>query len=272
MLLTRSPALRRQPASTDPAGPSSQPISGEARLIASFDVDPGTKRPWNLNQLTKEIVAALTASELAYVRILGVYPTKPNEDDPQGSAYQRADTVRRALIQWIGPRKFSEDRFDVAFADGKMGDPQVQVMIAYKPRVLSEPKTPLPPLPPPKPSPIPTTTPGAPAPPSLIPSPAYPGQASNAFSAFLETPMGKKFKDAALVELKRVWTKTSLGEKIVILAHLLTTLGIATYGIAKMSPSGQKGILDLVVGDQDKCLQTPLTEKAFPGLPITIPF
>ena len=266
------PALRRQQASTGPTGSPAQPIAGEARVIASFDVDPGTKRPWNLNQLTKDIVQALTASELAYVTILGVYPTKANEDDPQGSAYQRADTVRRGLIQWIGPHKFSEDRFDVGFASGKIGDPQVQVMIAYKPQVLSEPKTPLPSQTPLKPSPSPTATPAAPAPPSLIPSQTYPGQASDAFSAFVATPMGKKFKDAALVELKRVWTKTSLGEKIAILVNVLTTLGVATYGLAKMSPSEQKGILSLIIGDQDVAGQIPLPAKAFPLLPITIPF
>jgi Domain of unknown function (DUF4157) len=270
--VTKAPTLRRQSASTSPAGSSSPTASGEARFIASFDVDPGTKRPWNLNQLTKEIVSALTASELAYVRILGVYPTKANEDDPPGNAYQRADTVRRALIQWIGPGKFSEDRFDVAFASGQIGDPQIQVMIAYKPRVLSDPKTPLPAQPAPKPAPAPTVTPTTSAPPSLIPSQTYPGQATNAFSAFLETPIGKKFKDAALVELNRVWTKTSLGEKIVILVHLLTTLGVATYGLAKMSPSEQKGILDLIVRDQDVSGQIPLPAKQFPLLPLTIPF
>ena len=266
------PALQRQQASTDRAGLSSQPVPGEARLIASFDVDPGTKRPWNLNQLTKAIVDALSASELAYVRILGVYPTKTNEDDPQDKAYQRADLVRRALIQWIGPQKFSEDRFDIAFADGRIGDPQVQVMIAYKGRVLSDPRTPLPTQTPPKPLPSSTLSPAAPAPPSLIPSKPYPGRGSEVFSAFLETPMGKTFKDAALVELKRVWKKTSTGEKIVILVHLLATLGAATYGLATMSPPQQKGILDLIVGDEDKFLQTPLPQKAFPGLPIKIPF
>lgn len=266
------PVLQRQQASTGLAGSSSQPGSGEARLIASFDVDPGTKRPWNLNQLTKAIVDALLASELAYVRILGVYPTKTNEDDPQGEAYGRADLVRRALIQWIGPKKFSEDRFDVAFASGSIGDPQVQVEIAYKGRVLSEPRTPLPTPAPPKLPPSSTLSPTAPAPQSLIPSQPYPGQASNVFSAFLETPMGKRFKDAALVELKRVWKKTSTGEKVAILVHLLAILGAATYGLATMSPSQQKGILDVIVGDEDKFLQAPLPEKELPGLPISIPF
>jgi hypothetical protein len=206
------------------------------------------------------------------VRILGVYPTKTSEDDPQSKAYQRADLLRRALIQWIGPQKFSGDRFDVAFADGNIGDPQVQVMIASKVRVLSEPKTPLPTQTPPKP--LPGSTPGAatPEPPSLVPSKPYPGQSSDVFSAFLETPLGKRYKDAALVELKRVWKKTSTGEKIAILVHLLATLGAATYGLARMSPAQQKGILNLIVGDEDEFLQVPLPQKEFPALPISIPF
>jgi hypothetical protein len=266
-----SAILQRQKAST---GSGSEPVSGEARLIGSFDVDPGTKRPWNLNQLTKAIVEALAVSDLAYVRILGVYPTKANEDDPQGKAYGRADLVRRALIQWIGPNKFSPDRFEIDFGNGQIGDPQVQVMIAYKGRVLSDPKTALPSQTPPKALPGSTPPVAAPSPPSLDPSKPYPGQATKLFSAFLETPTGKKFKDAALVELKRVWKKTSTEEKIVILIHLLATLGAASYGLAKMSPSERNGILDLIVGDQDKFLQVPLPEKGFPGSPFTftLPF
>jgi hypothetical protein len=267
-----SATLQRQKASTGVAGSGSQPVSGEARLIASFDVDPGTKRPWNLNQLTQAIVQALSASDLAYVRILGVYPTKAKEDDPQGNAYQRADLVRRALIQWIGPRKFSEDRFNIDFAGGSIGDPQVQVVIAYKERVLSEPKTPLPAQAQPKPLPSTKPAPAAPAPPSLDPSKPYPGQATKAFSAFLETPTGKKFKDAALLELRRGWKETSTGEKIAILISLLAFFGAATYGLARMSPSERSGILNLIVGDEDKFLQAPLPEKEFPGLPLKFPF
>lgn len=117
----------------------------EERLISAFDVTPGNKRPWNLNLLTKTIFNALKAEPRAYIRILGVYPTIAGEDDPQQNAYDRADTVRKALIQWIGPGKFSEDRFDVAFADGQIGEPQIQVDIAYKGVIVSDPQTPLPP-------------------------------------------------------------------------------------------------------------------------------
>lgn len=125
--------------------------SGESRLIGAFDVDHGkTPRPWNLAQLTKEIVAALSASNRAYVTIAGVYPTRANDDDPKGNAYQRAETVRLALIQWIGPKRFAETRFDVVFASGSIGDPQIQVYIDYKPQVLSDPHTPLPAQPAPR--------------------------------------------------------------------------------------------------------------------------
>jgi hypothetical protein len=129
----------RQPA---PVNDISDNPMHEEREITAFDVTPGNKRPWNLNKLTKTIVTALQADERAYIRVLGVYPTIAGEDEPKQNAFERADTVRRALIQWIGPGKFSEDRFDVAFADGQVGDPQIKVDIAYKGKVLSNPTTP----------------------------------------------------------------------------------------------------------------------------------
>lgn len=252
--------LRRQPASGTASG--SPELSGEMRTIARFDVSPGSKRPWNLNELTKTIVEALSASDLAYVRILGVYPTKANEDDPQGSAYERADKVRRALIQWIGPKKFDESRYDVAFASGSLGDPEIEVMIAYKGRVISEGKgggSALSSAPPPKASP--SKAQPAPPVPSLITTPAYPASKSDMFSAFLATSVGQQLKAAALKELKKVWTKTSTAEKIGIIVNLLLAAGAATYGIAEMSPNQQKGILDLIVGDDDKLLQQPPPAK-----------
>jgi Domain of unknown function (DUF4157) len=136
----------RQPA---PVNDISDNPMHEEREISEFDVTPGNKRPWNLNKLTKTIVTALQADERAYIRVLGVYPTISGEDEPKQNAFDRADTVRRALIQWIGPRKFAEDRFDVAFADGQIGDPQIKVDIAYKGKVLSNPTTPSGPAAPP---------------------------------------------------------------------------------------------------------------------------
>jgi outer membrane protein OmpA-like peptidoglycan-associated protein len=132
---------------TTPSQPAPAPVDcstqSETREIAAFDVTPGNKRPWNLNQLTVTIVKSLQADSRAYVRIFGVYPTIAGEDDPQQNAFDRAETVRKALIQWIGPGKFSEDRFDVAFADGQIGDPQISVNIACKGQILSNPTTPL---------------------------------------------------------------------------------------------------------------------------------
>jgi hypothetical protein len=136
----------RQPA---PVNDVSDNPMHEEREISAFDVTPGNKRPWNLNKLTKTIITALQADERAYIRVLGVFPTIAGEDEPKQNAFDRADTVRRALIQWIGPGKFSEDRVDVAFADGQIGDPQIKVDIAYKGKVLSNPTSPSGPVAPP---------------------------------------------------------------------------------------------------------------------------
>ncbi|HXP90035.1 MAG TPA: DUF4157 domain-containing protein [Fibrobacteria bacterium] len=126
------------------APPPDPGASREERRIAAFDTTPGGKRPWNLNQLTKDIVTALQADPRAYVRIFGAFPTAEGDDDPKQNAWERANLVRKALIQWIGPHRFAEDRFDVAFASGKIGDPQIQVDIAYKSQILSNPTTPIP--------------------------------------------------------------------------------------------------------------------------------
>jgi len=135
---------------TEPSGgqPAAAPAPNpgqatEPRKIAEFDSDTGSQRHWNLKQLTTDIYTALTASDRAFVRILGVHPTKAGEDDPQGAAMGRAQVVERALIGWLGP-KIPESRYDTGFAPGKIGDPQVQVWIDYKPNVVSEPKGPLP--------------------------------------------------------------------------------------------------------------------------------
>jgi hypothetical protein len=257
------PVLRRQTAS-GPATPAAVPsgLPGEARMIASFDVSPGNKRPWNANQLARDIIGALSASNLAFVTVLGAYPTKVTEDDPKGSAYQRANMVRRALIQWIGPKKFDETRYQVGLSSGSPGDPEIQVEISYKPQIISEGSGAT--------SEAVTSTPPAKADsaktqaapvPSLFPTQPYPASTTDAFSAFLETSPGQQFKTAALKQLKAVWAKTSTAEKIIVIVNLLATVGAASYGIAKMSPGQQKGILDLIVSDDDKLLQQPLPAK-----------
>jgi len=56
-------------------------------------------------------------------------------------ALARSETVRNALIQWIGPKKFSEDRFDTAYSTGDETEPQVQVWVSYRPQVISKAQT-----------------------------------------------------------------------------------------------------------------------------------
>ncbi len=109
----------------------------EIREISKFDVTPGNKRPWDLNKLTAAIVKLLKADERAYIRVLGAYPVIAGEEDQEPAA-NRAETVKRALIQWIGPGKFGEERFYTGFATGQIGDPQVIVEVGYNGKVVSE--------------------------------------------------------------------------------------------------------------------------------------
>ena len=129
--------LRRQPAS-----PSilDRRVS---RVLANCDVTGSRERKCNIDQVSKAIVLALQASPLAYVIISG--RTSPrSKDDPSGDAFGRADIMRQALIQWIGPNKFADALFQAGVIEGADGEPQVEIRIAYRPEVLSDPRTPLP--------------------------------------------------------------------------------------------------------------------------------
>jgi hypothetical protein len=104
----------------------------ESRQIASFG---GAAGPWKLNELTKTIVDALSTCELAYVMI-DVVP-KPGGDDPRGDAGARAEQVRKALMQWIGPNKFTEDRFQTGLSSGNDDGSEVTVYLESRARVVS---------------------------------------------------------------------------------------------------------------------------------------
>jgi Domain of unknown function (DUF4157) len=136
-----APVLRRQPA------PSSVLDQRASRVLADCDVSGGSKeRKCNIDQLSKAIIAALTSSPLAYVSISG--RTSPrSKEDPSGEAFGRADIMRQALIQWIGPNKFADARFQAGVIEGAEREPQVEIRIAFRPQVLSDPRTPLPPRP-----------------------------------------------------------------------------------------------------------------------------
>lgn len=126
-----------------PAPSASAMLEGGTRMLATFDADRGQgKRPWNLNQLTKDVVAALDAAPNAYIRVFGIYSQKSTEDDPKDAAYGRADTVRKALIQWIGPKRFDEGRYEASVGTTLSGPEsadqhQIEVWVAYKSKVLS---------------------------------------------------------------------------------------------------------------------------------------
>jgi hypothetical protein len=144
--LAPSLSVQCQPDETAPA----DPLSPQRRLLASFDVDRpgGNRRPWKLDALTRAIVEELSRSERAYVRIFTslVPPPRPGarpEDelaDRKDRAWSRAETVRSALIQWIGPKRFSEARFEVAgfLNDRAESDPQIEVWVDQRPMVVSE--------------------------------------------------------------------------------------------------------------------------------------
>jgi hypothetical protein len=160
-----TPVLRRQPA------PSSSLEQSASRVLANCDVLGGSKeRKCNIDNLSKAIIGALSSSPRAYVSISGRMSPRFS-DDPAGEAFRRADIMRQALIQWIGRNKFADARFEAGVIEGAEGEPQVEIRIAYRPQVLSDPRTPLPPRPtdPPLPfSPPPKQEglPGVPPPPS----------------------------------------------------------------------------------------------------------
>jgi hypothetical protein len=108
----------------------------------------------NIDQLTRSVFQELSASNRAFIRFLGVRAGDSKDPDPELRAEQRADTLQRAVIQWLGPGKYPPERFDVAYASGSEADPQVQVWVSYRPQVISNPQTPLPPT---------SATPAAPA-------------------------------------------------------------------------------------------------------------
>ena len=137
-----STSLQRAPADAPPAAApaASDPSSAHAdREIAEFDMNNDRKNAWKLNPLTKSIQTELSADKNARVYIYGVAPSDSKEDDPRQAAADRATTVKNGLMQWIGPGKFTEDRFVIGVSTGKIADPQIQVWIGYAPNILSDP-------------------------------------------------------------------------------------------------------------------------------------
>jgi hypothetical protein len=144
------PVVQRAP---DPAAPSILERRA-TRVIAECDAS-GTRR-CNIDQLSRLIFNELTSSPLAYVIISGRTKPGPNREAATGAAHDRADVLMRALIQWIGPNKFADRRFEVDVIDGSPGEPEIEIRVAFRPDVQSDPRSP---LPTPAPSPLPFVKP-----------------------------------------------------------------------------------------------------------------
>jgi len=115
-----------------PTAPTDCSSFFEGRQIAAFG---GKAGPWKLDDLVKTIVPVLSTCELAYVMI-DVVPNTAG-DDPRQQAMDRAESVRRGLIQWIGPGKFSEDRFQTGFSTGNEQGAEVEVYLESRGRIVS---------------------------------------------------------------------------------------------------------------------------------------
>lgn len=59
---------------------------------------------------------------------------KASGDDPSGEAIGRAETIKNALIQWIGPKRFAEDRFNTGLSGGSTDGAEVEVWLAGEDR------------------------------------------------------------------------------------------------------------------------------------------
>lgn len=130
-----STAPQATPTSSTSSGSTTAAVDCSAlrgRRIAAFG---GSAGPWKLNELTKNIVQALQACDLAYV---GIYVVpKAGGDDPRGAAVQRAENVKNALMQWIGPGRFAEDRFYTGLSTSSSNGAEVEVYLESRGRVIS---------------------------------------------------------------------------------------------------------------------------------------
>ncbi len=127
----KPPSPTPSPAPVAPAPIDCSALFSEQE-IAEFG---GAKGPWNLDQITSTIVQTFQACDLALVTV-DVVP-KPTGDDPRAEALQRAETIRNALIQWIGPGKFSEDRFQTGLSSGNSNGAEVEIYLGSRGRVIS---------------------------------------------------------------------------------------------------------------------------------------
>ncbi len=102
-----------QPSATQPVDYLTQPT------LETITIDHQGRYVWpsgaTLTGLAAKAVRALSGSPNAYISVNGLYAPESTSSDNEGLIYEKSDTLRKALIQWIGPTKFAneERRFDV---------------------------------------------------------------------------------------------------------------------------------------------------------------
>jgi hypothetical protein len=131
-----------------PAAATEDPGTATAdKTLATYAVDKqGKVHGMNIDTITKSVVQALKASDRAYIVVFGSYPKGDTDFDPT----QPGDTVRNALVQWIGKTSVPNIESRITSDYGNSGPlppangGSVAVEVRYKPIVLSNPMGPLP--------------------------------------------------------------------------------------------------------------------------------
>ncbi len=236
-----------------------------ARTLATYPVDAqGHIQGMNIDAISKLVYQALKSSDRAYIVVRGLFTPDKTNFDPS----QPGETARNALVQWLGKGTFKDIEQRIQSDYGNSGSANangggsLEIEVRYKSSLVSHPE--LSGLPVTSPSTPPKTkagSAGGPDPLATTYSKPYPVGPGKALSAFMKTPLGEKFKEMGKQQLKAVWDKTSVEDKIAILAGILSMLGAASYGLAKMPANEKKDILNLIISDSDTTLQQPLKEK-----------
>ena len=111
-------AVQRQQKTNQPS--PTQPVDYLTHpTLQTITIDRQGRYAWppgaTLTGLAAKAVDALSGSPNAYIRVTGRYAKESTFLDKEGLLYEKSDTLRKALIQWIGPGKFANEdkRFDV---------------------------------------------------------------------------------------------------------------------------------------------------------------
>jgi hypothetical protein len=111
----------------------------EAHQVTEFG---GALATWNLPEVAKTVAATFQACPLAIANIYVVAKPKgnPPEEDAVGhaeeDAVERADKLKQALMNQIGPNRFTEDRYYAGATSSNANGAEAEVWLGSKPKVI----------------------------------------------------------------------------------------------------------------------------------------